>query len=168
MFKYTYTKGEISYMDGFLLPALIEFGNNRIAWTGGLGWIFAQTMKVFLGVIREKRFNFKWFVGTGGMPSSHAAGVTALAGAIGLDFGFDSAMFAIALFFAIIVLCDAQGVRRASGKQAEILNKIHDDIYWRKKIQEERLKELLGHTPVEILTGVAIGVLIALLRYSGA
>lgn len=146
-------------------PALVQFGSNKIAWTAGSAWIFAQIIKVFLGAIREKRFNFKWFVGTGGMPSAHAAGVTALASSIGLYDGFDSPVFALALFFAIIVLFDAQGVRRASGKQAEILNKILDDIYWKKKVQEERLKELLGHTPVEILAGVAIGILMSLLCY---
>jgi hypothetical protein len=122
-------------------------------------------LKVILGAIREKRFNFMWFVGTGGMPSAHAAGITALASSIGLYRGFNSDLFAVALFFAIIVLFDAQGVRRASGKQAEALNKILDDIYWKKKIQEERLIELLGHTPVEIFAGVAIGVLISLLCY---
>ena len=149
-------------------PALIEFSKNYIVWSAALAWIFAQTLKVILGIIREKRFNFMWFVGTGGMPSAHAAGVTALASSIGLYEGFYSAIFAMALFFAIVVLFDAQGVRRASGKQAEILNKILDDIYWKKKIQEDRLKELLGHTPIEVLTGVAIGIFMSLLCYRGS
>lgn len=150
-----------------MLPALTEFGRNYIAITTLFAWIFAQTVKVFLGVIREKRFNFKWFVGTGGLPSTHATAVTFLASSIGLYTGFDTPLFALACLFSVIVIFDAQGVRRASGKQAEILNKILDDIYWRKKIQEERLKELLGHTPVEILTGIAIGVLLSLLFYRG-
>lgn len=146
-------------------PALIEFSRNHVVYAVVLAWFIAQTAKVGLGVIGEKRFDFRWFVGTGGMPSSHAAGVTALASSIGLYYGFDSGAFAIALLLAIIVLFDAQGVRRASGKQAEILNKILDDIYWKKKIQEDRLKELLGHTPVEILTGAAIGIFVSLLCY---
>jgi acid phosphatase family membrane protein YuiD len=146
-------------------PAMLQFGSNYIAWTAGSAWIFAQLLKVFLGIIRERRFNFMWFVGTGGMPSAHAAGIASLATTIGLYKGFDSALFAVALFFAIIVLFDAQGVRRASGKQAEVLNRILDDIYWKKKIQEERLKELLGHTPVEIFAGVAIGIFMSLLCY---
>ena len=145
--------------------ALVQFSRNYVLYSVALAWLTAQTIKVFLGVIREKRFNFRWFVGTGGMPSSHAAGVTALASSTGLYFGFDSAYFAIALLFTIVVLFDAQGVRRASGKQAEILNKILDDIYWRKKIQEDRLKELLGHTPIEVLTGVALGIFMSLLCY---
>ena len=150
-----------------MTPALIEFTRNYVVHSAALGWIFAQIIKVILGIIREKRFNFKWFVGTGGMPSAHASGVTALASSVGLYAGFDTPLFAIALLFAIVVLFDAQGVRRASGKQAEILNKILDDIYWKKKIQEDRLKELLGHTPIEVLTGVALGVFISLLCYRG-
>ena len=127
-----------------------------------IAWLIAQTLKVLIGVFREKRFNFKWFVGTGGMPSSHAALVSALATSVGLEMGFASSSFAIALVFAVVVLFDAQGVRRASGQQAEALNRILDDIYWKRGIKEERLKELLGHTPVEVLAGIGVGVLVAL------
>lgn len=118
---------------------------------------------MLLGILREKRFDFKWFVGTGGMPSSHAAVVSAFTTAVGLHTGFTSPVFYVALMFTIVVLFDAQGVRRSSGKQAEILNKILDDIYWKKKIQEERLKELIGHTPMEVLAGTFLGILAALL-----
>ncbi len=133
-----------------------------IILTALIAWFIAQILKVLIGVLREKRFNFKWFVGTGGMPSSHAAAVSALATSVGLYAGLTSPIFAIALVFAIVVLFDAQGVRRSSGQQAEILNKILDDIYWKHRIKEDRLKELLGHTPVEVLTGTALGILIAL------
>ena len=145
--------------------ALAQFGRNYVFHSVAIAWIIAQTIKVFLGIIREKRFNFRWFVGTGGMPSAHAAGVTAMASSVGLYYGFSTGLFTIALLFAIVVIFDAQGVRRASGKQAEILNKIMDDIYWRKKIQEDRLKELLGHTPVEVLAGLALGIFVSLLCY---
>ena len=138
----------------------------NILLTTVIAWFIAQGFKVLIGVLREKRFNFKWFVGTGGMPSSHAAAVSALATSVGLHAGFTSPHFAIALLFTVVVLFDAQGVRRASGKQAEILNKILDDIYWKKRIKEDRLKELLGHTPVEVLTGTALGILIALFFFS--
>lgn len=134
----------------------------NIILTAVIAWLIAQSLKVLLGVIREKRFNFKWFVGTGGMPSSHASAVSALAIAVGLHTSFSSPHFAIALLFAIVVLFDAHGVRRASGQQAEILNKILDDIYWKHKIKEDRLKEFLGHTPVEVLAGTILGVLVAL------
>lgn len=125
-------------------------------------WVITQTIKVIVGVIKEKRFNFRWFVGTGGMPSSHAATVCALATSVGLSAGFDSALFVVTLVFAFIVILDAQGVRQASGKQAEILNKMLDDIYWKKHIQEDRLKELLGHTPIEVLAGIVCGIIFAL------
>jgi len=128
-------------------------------------WFVAQCIKVLLGIIREKRFNFKWFVGTGGMPSSHAAAASAMSTAIGIHYGIHSPLFALALLITIVVITDAQGVRRASGKQAEILNKILDDIYWKKKIQEDRLKELLGHTPVQILAGMFIGIIVIILFY---
>ncbi|MBN1794236.1 MAG: divergent PAP2 family protein [Candidatus Omnitrophica bacterium] len=128
--------------------------------------MIAQCIKVFLGIIREKKFNFKWFVGTGGMPSSHAAGVSALATSVGFTTGFDSLIFAVTLIFALITMFDAQGVRRASGMQAEVLNKILDDIYFNRGIKEERVKELLGHTPIQVLIGACIGFGIAVTFYS--
>lgn len=126
-------------------------------------WIIAQTIKVTIGIIRQKRFDFRWFVGTGGMPSSHAAGASCLATAIGFEYGFSSAYFALAAAFAIVVMFDAQGVRRATGKQAHILNKITNDIYWQGRIDDGRLRELIGHTPVEVIIGCLLGVVIALL-----
>lgn len=126
-------------------------------------WIFTQAIKVILGVVREKRFDFRWFIGTGGMPSSHAAGASALATAIGLEQGFDSVLFALAATFAIVVFFDAQGVRRAAGRQARILNQIMEDIYWQGKIHDKRLKELIGHTPLEVIFGVIIGTLLAII-----
>lgn len=138
------------------------FMHNSILSVTVVAWVFAQTVKVTLGVIREKRFNFRWFIGTGGMPSSHAAGATALALSSGLELGFSSPIFALAFVFALVTMFDAQGVRRSAGKQAEILNKFLEDIYWRGNIKEGKLKELLGHTPIEVLAGSIIGSLIAL------
>lgn len=145
-----------------MLNLIVELSGNHIFIAVLLAWAIAQGTKVFLGVVTEKRFNFKWFVDTGGMPSSHAATVSALATAVGLKCGLQSYLFAVTLIFAWIVLMDAQGFRRSAGKQAEALNKILDDIYWRKKIGEERLKELLGHTPFEVLMGTIIGILAAM------
>ncbi|MBU4311095.1 MAG: divergent PAP2 family protein [Candidatus Omnitrophica bacterium] len=143
----------------------VEIGKNQIFLTVAMAWLFAQTVKVTIGVIREKRFNFKWFVGAGGMPSSHAATVSALATAVGLTFGFSSPFFAIAFFFAFITMFDAQGVRRQSGQQAEILNKIIEDIYLNKGINQKRLIAFLGHTPIQVFAGAALGVLVALFCY---
>lgn len=138
------------------------FMHNHILSVTIVAWVFAQTLKVALGVIMERRFNFRWFIGTGGMPSSHAAGATALALSSGLELGFSSPVFALAFVFALVTMFDAQGVRRSAGKQAEILNKIMEDIYWQGRIKDEKLKELLGHTPVQVLAGATIGALIAL------
>ncbi|MFH0764608.1 MAG: divergent PAP2 family protein [Candidatus Omnitrophota bacterium] len=142
-----------------------EFGKNYIFWTSAAAWIIAQSIKVALGVWREKRFNFRWFTGTGGMPSSHVAGMSALSTSVGVTYGFDSAMFAVALTFTLIVMFDAQGVRHSAGKQARVLNKMLDDIYWKKKLDEKQLKELLGHTPVEVFAGAFLGIVISLLFY---
>jgi acid phosphatase family membrane protein YuiD len=128
-----------------------------------LAWMIAQTMKVILGVIRTKRFDFRWFIGTGGMPSAHAAGASALAITAGLDYGFNSGIFALAVVFAMVTMFDAQGVRRSAGSQAKILNRVMDDIYWKGRIHEGKLKELIGHTPVEVITGSIIGILIAII-----
>jgi acid phosphatase family membrane protein YuiD len=143
----------------------LALANNKILLITISSWIIAQSLKVVIGVIRERKFNFRWFVGTGGIVSSHAAGVSTLATAVGLRFGFDSALFAVTFIFTVIVLFDAQGVRRATGKQAEILNKMLDDMYWKKRIQEDRLKELLGHAPVEVFMGMFLGIAIALVLW---
>lgn len=148
-------------MQSFLIPLF----KNKILWVSIAGWAIAQTIKVLIGVIKEKRFNFRWFIGTGGMPSSHAAGATALAVACGFDIGFNSAVFALATMFAIVTMFDAQGVRRSTGQQAEILNKITEDLYWKGKVEEGRLKELIGHTPIEVFIGGIIGFAIALVAY---
>ncbi len=142
---------------------LAQIIKNKIFITTLSAWIIAQTIKVTTGIIKEKRFDFRWFVGTGGMPSSHAAGASCLATAIGFEYGFDTVYFALAASFAIVVMFDAQGVRRSSGRQAHILNKIMEDIYWQGKIHEGRLRELVGHTPIEVIVGFVLGVVIALL-----
>jgi len=142
-----------------------QFTHNSVIVTTFLGWFTAQVIKVGIGVVKEKRFNFKWFIGTGGMPSSHVAGVTALAASVGLYEGVHTALFGVTLMFTIVVVCDAHGVRRSTGKQAEILNTIMDDIYWKKKIQEDRLKELVGHTPIQVLAGIIVGLAAAFTIY---
>ena len=111
----------------------VTLGKNDVFLAALFSWLLAQTIKVVIGVIRKRRFNFKWFVGAGGMPSSHAATVSSLATSIGLIFGFSSAFFAVTFFFAFIIMFDAQGVRRQSGRQAGVLNKIIEDIYLQRK-----------------------------------
>ena len=139
------------------------------AWLGNrvfLAWFVAcvvsQLTKIILGTIEQRRFDFRWFLGTGGMPSTHVAGVTALTASVGLHVGVESALFASTLVFTIITMFDAQGVRRWSGRQAQVLNKILEDMYFKRRIQEERLKELLGHTPTEVFAGMGVGLVTAL------
>lgn len=138
------------------------WSNNQIFLAWLYACLIAQSIKIVIGVIRHKRFDFRWFVGTGGMPSTHAAGVTALSVVIGFNNGFDSPLFAASVAFTVITLFDAQGVRRWSGKQAMVLNKMLEDMYFKRRIQEQRLKELLGHTPLEVLAGMGVGVITGL------
>jgi hypothetical protein len=142
---------------------LLQLSQNKIFLTTLSAWLIAQSLKVFIGVVQKKRLDFRLFVGTGGMPSAHVAGAACLATAMGLEYGFDGAYFALAASFAIVVMFDAQGVRRATGKQARILNKITEDIYWQGKIHDGRLRELIGHTPLEVIGGFLVGLLIAVL-----
>lgn len=140
---------------------IAELVRNKILMVTLSAWAIAQTIKVTIGVVREKKFDFRWFIGTGGMPSSHAAGASCLATAVGLKYGFDSVYFALAAAFALVVMFDAQGVRRATGRQARVLNKMMEDIYWQGKTQESRLRELVGHTPIEVIIGSLLGITIA-------
>lgn len=140
------------------------FGNRIIA-TSVLAWFIAQLLKVIFVLIIEKRIDFSRFVGSGGMPSSHTAFVASLAVSVASVKGFDSVEFAISFAVAMVVMYDASGVRRAAGQQARILNKL---VYeWRRHdltFVEEQLKELLGHTPFEVLIGALLGIAIALIR----
>jgi len=139
----------------------IQISKNRVFIITLYAWIIAQAIKVITGVMRQKKFDFRWLIGTGGMPSSHAAGAACLATILGLEHGFDTVYFALAASFAIVVMFDAQGVRRSTGKQARILNKIMDDIYWQGRTSEGRLRELVGHTPIEVLAGALLGIAVA-------
>ncbi len=126
-----------------------------------LSWFISQAAKVIRGWHREKRFNFRWLFGTGGMPSSHSATVASLATVAGLYYGFGSMPFLIVLIFTLITMFDAAGVRRSVGRQGAVLNKMLDDLYETGEVPEKRFKELLGHTPVEVFTGAFLGIVVA-------
>jgi len=142
-----------------------ELSSNKTLWVVVLSGVCAQTIKIILGAIKEKRFNFYWLLGTGGMPSSHSAAVTSFAICMGKEFGFSSPLFALGTLFALITMFDAQTWRRSIGFQAKVLNRIVEDLQERKKIEESRLKELVGHTPVEVLFGALVGTAITFLFY---
>jgi uncharacterized protein len=129
-----------------------------------------QISKVLTFLVREKKINVRRFVETGGMPSSHAASVMALSTCVGLREGFESVLFAVALYFSIIVMYDAAGLRRAAGRQASLLNRILNEHIQLPGAPHQQLRELLGHTPFEVLVGALIGILfsIAIYRPPGA
>ena len=129
-------------------------------------WLLAQFLKIFTGFFKEQKFTLKaLFFGTGGMPSSHTATVAALATACAIGEGFDSAIFAISVVLAIIVMIDATGVRRETGIQARVLNELTEVI---EKMgsdlsNDEKLKEFVGHTPIQVFVGAVLGIIIALI-----
>ena len=139
---------------------MTDIFQNRILLISIFSCFLAQFLKIFTG--KEKKFDFKRIIISGGMPSSHSSFVTSLAMLVGFDKGFASTEFAITAVFAIIVMYDASGVRRAVGKQATILNKILDDLHHKKHIEQKRLKELIGHTPKEVLFGALLGIIIGI------
>ena len=144
----------------------MDFWKDGVLVTSILSWFSAQVLKVIFTLIEKKKLDFRRFVGSGGMPSSHSAFVTSLATAVGLQNGFSSTDFAICTVFALVVMYDAAGVRRAAGQQARILNKIVEQ--WGKSDfsdTDKRLKELLGHTPKEVFAGALLGIIIARVRY---
>ncbi|MEI8129180.1 MAG: divergent PAP2 family protein [bacterium] len=134
----------------------------EVLFTGLSGAFIAQVLKFLLHLIFKKKIDFKQFTTTGGMPSSHSAGVVGIATAVGIISGFSSIDFSIAMGYALVVMYDAAGLRRASGKMAACLNRMMDDFY-KHDVQSVggKLKELLGHTPIEVFTGAALGVLYA-------
>lgn len=139
----------------------MDIFQNRILLISIFSCFLAQFIKIFTG--EESKVDFRRISISGGMPSSHSSFVTALAMLVGFDKGFASTEFAMTTVFAVIVMYDASGVRRAVGKQAEILNQIVDDFFHGKFDQHERLKELVGHTPKEVLVGALLGILIGII-----
>lgn len=126
--------------------------------------LLAQGLKVVVELIRHRKVNLRVLVETGGMPSSHSALVTSLACGIGQTLGWGSPIFAATTIFAVIVMYDAAGVRQAAGKQAKILNQIIDELFSEKpEFSEDRLKELLGHTPFQVIVGSILGLVISCL-----
>jgi len=124
-------------------------------------WLTAQLIKTILYLLYFREFNFERMWGSGGMPSAHSATVCALAAAAGLRYGFDAYPFAIAAVLALVVMYDACGVRRAAGQHAKILNELEEIIFSKELSPEDRLKELIGHTPLQVLAGALLGIVVA-------
>jgi len=123
-------------------------------------WFCIQLFKVIWDLVTTKKFNFKRILGAGGMPSSHSAVVTSLATMIGKTNGLNSPIFALAAIFSFIVMYDAAGIRRAAGKQAKLLNRLIETPGLSNIQVQEKLVEVLGHTPVQVLVGAIIGIVV--------
>lgn len=128
---------------------------------GGTAFVLSQILKIFIYYFKDRKWDFSHFFEAAGMPSTHSAMSCAMTLAIGVKNGFESTFFAVAVVFTIIVMYDAMGVRFAAGQQATVLNKIIEDIYSEKVSEKEKMKELIGHTPLEVFVGGALGLLVA-------
>jgi uncharacterized protein len=131
---------------------------NRIAQATFISWAVAQLLKVLVELLWRHKLNLRLLTSAGGMPSSHSASVCALTAAIALREGTGSTLFVLSLVFAIIVMYDAAGVRRAASIQARILNQIIDELFQGHPISETHLRELIGHTPIEVFAGAVLGI----------
>jgi len=138
---------------------------NTTIWIVVAGWTAAQFIKFLTALAREGRIDFTYFMSTGGMPSAHSASVGALATSVGIRGGFDTTVFATALLFACIVMFDAQSVRRAAGHQARLLNQIVDELFKHHHLSQDKLAELLGHTRLEVLMGMLLGILVGVIGH---
>ena len=139
------------------------FITNKYIYVPIILWFCIQSFKLIYDLCTTQKINFKRIIGAGGMPSSHSAVVTCLATLIGKSEGVDSIMFAMATIFAMVVMYDAAGVRRAAGKQAHLLNKIIETPGLTGVEVQERLVEVLGHTPLQVIVGAAIGIIVGIL-----
>lgn len=144
---------------------ITELLHNQIFLSAVIGWLVAQVLKTLIHLILTKQFVAERMVGSGGMPSSHAATVCGLATAAGIKYGGGSFEFAIAVMLAIIVMYDAMGVRRETGKQGQVLNEMLEVFTnMGKQISPEaKLKEFVGHTPLQVLMGAILGIIIAVI-----
>ncbi len=139
---------------------ITDFLTNKFFLTAVAAWTVAQVLKVFIHALIYKTWDIKRLFGDGGMPSGHSATVSSLATVCGLTFGFGSFEFAISGILAIIVCHDAMGVRREAGKHAKILNILVDSFesFSKKELPEVALKEFVGHTPLQVITGIVLGI----------
>ncbi len=140
-----------------------EFLRNEVFLCSIYGWVIAQSIKVIWTLIKEKRFNAERIMGSGGMPSSHSAAVVAATFGIGEVMGYDHPMFGLAAVVSFIVMYDAANVRMAAGKQAKVINRIIKELGEHKFSLDKDLRELLGHTYLEVFFGALLGAVIGIL-----
>jgi acid phosphatase family membrane protein YuiD len=136
---------------------------NRVLWAALLAWFLAQIIKLPLNYMMHHEWDWSLLLSAGGMPSSHSALVTGAFMGVGLQEGFNTPLFAVAFVLAMIVVYDATGVRRAAGDHARVINLMIDELLTGHPLAEKELKEVLGHTPREVLAGILLGLAIAYL-----
>lgn len=146
-------------MNAPFFQSLHDLMGNRTLWVPVLLAVGVQVWKFLYTLIFERRFEPRQMWSVGGMPSSHTALVASLAMSVGMNTGFGSASFAVAVGLAIVVMFDAAGIRQAAGKQAEKINQIVEELFSGHPLNEEQLRELLGHTPLQVMVGAVVGVL---------
>lgn len=144
-----------------MFEILFSMSKNVVLMSALIAWFSAQMLKVVFYSWKNQAFKTEWLVGSGGMPSSHTALVVGLAVSIGSNDGYNSTEFAVAFVLAAVVMYDAAGVRRAAGKQAKVINKLIQEMRVEHKVTEKRLKELVGHNPLEVLAGAMLGIVVA-------
>jgi uncharacterized protein len=143
--------------------ALGALAANRVLWAAVGAWVIAQVLKTARALWLTRKLNLNYIVSSGGMPSSHSALVTGLATAVGRVDGLRSTSFALAAVLAGVVMYDAAGVRLAVSKQARILNIMVDDFFHERGLNEQRLHELIGHTPIQVFAGALVGIVFGIL-----
>ncbi|HNT24512.1 MAG TPA: divergent PAP2 family protein [Anaerolineales bacterium] len=144
---------------------MLDLLNNPILIAGLIGWAIAQVVKVPLESRKTHRWNWALLLAPGGMPSSHTALVVGITHATGLFLGYDSPLFAFGFAFCMVVIYDATGIRRQAGKHAEMINAMIEDLAAGHPLKEEQLREVLGHTPREVLGGLILGLTVAQIVY---
>ena len=142
-----------------------QFFSNKLIGVAALSWAVAQIIKIIIDLVENRTLDLRLITSSGGMPSSHTSFVTSLGFSVGFTEGFDTPFFAICFVLAMVVMYDAAGVRRAAGKQAAVLNIIMDRMESRGLKIDVKLKELLGHTPVEVGAGAVLGFVVAFIFY---
>jgi acid phosphatase family membrane protein YuiD len=145
---------------------ILDIFQNKVLIAVLTGWLLAQALKIPTEYLRSRRWLWAMFFAAGGMPSSHTALMVAGTLAVALYYGFDNPIFGIAVAVTMIIAHDAAGVRRQAGKHAERINVLFDELLNGHTWSEDDLKEVIGHTPLEVIGGIILGLLVAIVQWS--
>lgn len=144
---------------------ILDIFQNKVLIAVMLGWLLAQALKIPTEYLRSRRWLWTMFFAAGGMPSSHTALMVAGTLAVALYHGFDNPLFGVAVAVTMIIAHDAAGVRRQAGKHAERINVLFDELLKGHMWSEDDLKEVIGHTPLEVIGGIILGLLVAIVQW---